>query len=133
LHRLFLDANVLFSAAYRSESGLLRLWTLKDVELFTSDYALEEARVNLETPEQRQRLSELAGSLEVVSGYPELELPDEVVLPDKDKPILLAAVGVKATHLLTGDKTHFGRYFGLAVFGVLVLPPGEYLKMRIKD
>jgi len=128
-----LDANVLFSAAYRSESGLLRLWTLKDVELFTSDYALEEARVNLETPEQRQRLSELAGSLEVVSGYPELELPDEVVLPDKDKPILLAAVGVKATHLLTGDKTHFGRYFGLAVFGVLVLPPGEYLKMRIKD
>lgn len=133
MHRLFLDANVLFSAAYRSESGLLRLWTLKDVELFTSDYALEEARVNLETPEQRQRLSELAGSLEVVSGYPELELPDEVVLPDKDKPILLAAVGVKATHLLTGDKTHFGRYFGLAVFGVLVLPPGEYLKMRIKD
>ena len=133
MHRLFLDPNVLFSAAYRSESGLLRLWTLKDVELFTSDYALEEARVNLETPEQRQRLSELAEALEVVSGYPELELPDGVVLPDKDKLILLAAVGVKATHLLTGDKTHFGRYFGLAVFGVLVLPPGEYLKMRIKD
>jgi predicted nucleic acid-binding protein len=45
--RLFLDANVLFSAAYRPEAGLVRLWTLKDVVLCTSHYAAEEASLNL--------------------------------------------------------------------------------------
>jgi hypothetical protein len=30
MDRWFLDANVLFSAAYRSEAGLLRLWQLKE-------------------------------------------------------------------------------------------------------
>jgi hypothetical protein len=34
--RLFLDANVLFSAAYRADSGLLRLWDLPDTELVLS-------------------------------------------------------------------------------------------------
>jgi predicted nucleic acid-binding protein len=45
--RVFLDANVLFSAAYRSDSGLLKLWKLKRTKLITSTYALEEARTNL--------------------------------------------------------------------------------------
>ncbi len=35
MDRLFLDANVLFSAAYRDDSGLQRLWDLSDVELVT--------------------------------------------------------------------------------------------------
>ena len=41
MDRVFLDANVLFSAAYRQDSSLLRLWELKDVELVTSAYAFE--------------------------------------------------------------------------------------------
>jgi hypothetical protein len=47
MDRLFLDADVLFSAAYRSEAGLLRFWQLKNAVLSTSHYASEEARVNL--------------------------------------------------------------------------------------
>lgn len=128
---MFLDANVLFSAAYRSNAGLLGLWRLEGVELLTSDYALEEARVNLGSPEQRVRLARLAESLRIVSSHPDLELPEEVSLPEKDRPILLAAMGVRATHLLTGDITHFGRYFGRSVSGVLILPPGEYLKLKV--
>ena len=53
---VFLDANVLFSAAYRPDAGLLRLWELADVVLISSDYAVEEARRNLDTPEQLERL-----------------------------------------------------------------------------
>jgi hypothetical protein len=45
--RVFLDANVLFSAAYIEGSGLARLWQLADAELLSSDYATEEARRNL--------------------------------------------------------------------------------------
>jgi hypothetical protein len=48
MHRLFLDANVLFSAAYLPDTALLRLWNLKGTILGTSRYALEEARANLE-------------------------------------------------------------------------------------
>jgi len=47
LDRIFLDANVFFSAACLELSGLARLWTLEDVELLSSAYAVEEARRNL--------------------------------------------------------------------------------------
>jgi hypothetical protein len=51
-----------------------------------------------------------------------------VELPDKDWPILLAALRAGATHLVTGDVTHFGRYFGQTVAGIQILPPGTYLQ-----
>jgi predicted nucleic acid-binding protein len=47
LDRVFLDANVLFSAAYHAESGLARLWDREGVQLVTAEYAVEEARRNL--------------------------------------------------------------------------------------
>lgn len=52
-HRVFLDANVLFSAAHRAQNGLLALWALPDTTLVTSDYAVLEARRNLEGEERR--------------------------------------------------------------------------------
>ena len=63
---------------------------------------------------------------EAVSG----ELPAEVTLPAKDRPILLAAMHSGATHLLTGELRDFGRYFGKRIGGVLVLPPSDYLRQR---
>jgi uncharacterized protein len=45
LDRVFLDANVLFSAAYASGAGLQRLWKLSEIELVTSHYAVAEARL----------------------------------------------------------------------------------------
>ncbi len=57
MNRVFLDANVVFSAAWRENGGLLRLWQSSDTTLLTSRYAYEEAFRNLETEEQRQRLT----------------------------------------------------------------------------
>jgi hypothetical protein len=37
--RVFLDANILVSAAWRPDNGLLALWTLTDVTRLTSAYA----------------------------------------------------------------------------------------------
>ena len=45
-----------------------------------------------------------------------------------DQMIFLAAMGARATHLLTGDKTHFGRYYRRTIAGVLILPPSVYLR-----
>ena len=128
MDRIFLDANVLFSAAYRPDSGLERLWKLSDVELATSEYAAEEARVNLANDAQRHRLSGLLATTQVLPVIPTGTLPSEVDLPVKDRPILLSAMEARATHLLTGDKEHFGKYFGREICGVCILPPGDYLR-----
>jgi uncharacterized protein len=129
MDRLFLDANVLFSAAYRPGAGLLRLWKLKDVVLCSSRYALEEARVNLEDADQRIRLEGLSESLRwFEAGQP--QPPRGISLPEKDIPIVMAAIVARATHLLTGDVRHFGAFFGRKIDGVLILLPGEYLRRR---
>ncbi len=66
MDRLFLDANVLFSAAYQAEAGLLRIWKLKDVVLCSSRYALAEADLNLDNDDQRRRLTALCAEVGVL-------------------------------------------------------------------
>jgi predicted nucleic acid-binding protein len=129
MDRIFLDANVLFSAAYRADSGLLAFWKLRGVALCSSRYAIEEARINLEEEAQRRRLAQLTPALQVFDAR-ERELPPGITLPQIDAPILLAAIEARATHLVTGDVRHFGFYFGKTVQGVVVVTPAEYLKLR---
>ena len=125
MDRVFLDANVLFAAAWRPKVALHRLWELDDAELLSSSYAVDEARRNLETSAQRGRLTRLLRWVRLVE--PEhFTLPRGIRLPEKDLPILLAAIDGGATHFLTGDREHFGLYFRQAIGGVLVLPPAEY-------
>jgi hypothetical protein len=66
--------------------------------------------------------------LEVIGALPDLPVPPPVLgLPSKDQPILLAAVAAGCTHLVTGDQTHFGPWFGQRVAGVMIQRPAEYL------
>jgi hypothetical protein len=101
------------------------------VKCITSAYALEEARRNLSTAQQRKDLEHLCTLMEVVSvATLELHLPPTIDLPEGDRPILIAAINARATHLLTGDAKGFGRYYSQTLEGVLVLPPAMYLRMR---
>lgn len=130
MHVLFLDANVLFSAAYRPDSRLREFWSLADAQLVTSAYALEEARRNLGSADQRRRLEELAAGVRVTEESGTWALPPDADLPAKDRPILSAAIVSGATHLVTGDRTHFGAWYGSRIGGVLVVRPAEYLETR---
>jgi len=131
-HRVFLDANVLFSAAYHPNARLRRLWALPaPPHLLSSPYAVAEARRNLESS-ARGRLDQLVAALEIVPDTLHGELPGGVTLPEKDRPILLTALAAGATHLLTGDWTHFGPYFGL-VAGLRIEPPGAYLRRALES
>jgi len=127
MDRLFLDANVLFSAAYRCDTGLLELWKLREVVLCSSRYALEDARINLSNEVQRTRLVRLEGNVRLFDAG-ERELPHGVALPEKDVPILLAAIEANATHLLTGDIRHSGSFFGKRVEGILSLASRRLLE-----
>jgi uncharacterized protein len=126
--RVFLDANVLFSAAYMPTAGLQKLWTLHEVALLTSAYALEEARAHLQEHPQRERLRDLMDQVKVVSAVHDDVLPQHIVLLEKDRPMLLAAIGARASHLLMGDVTHFGSYYEKTINGVLILRPAAYLR-----
>ncbi|MDQ6601891.1 MAG: PIN domain-containing protein [Chloroflexota bacterium] len=128
---VFLDANVLFSAAYHPGAGLRRLWELVDTRLVTSVYAVEEARRNLDTPHQRAELEALVRMLEIVPEQRQMDHPifARIALPEKDRPILLAAIAAQATYLLTGDARHFGVYYEQDIAGVVILPPAICLRI----
>jgi predicted nucleic acid-binding protein len=129
--RVFLDANVLFSAAYRQDSRLRQLFRWRGVAFISSAYAVEEARRNLSTAQQRKDLEQLCASMEMVPAAPSESLHSPgFELPDSDRPILMAAISARATHLLTGDVKDFGRYYGQTLEGVLILPPAMYMRMR---
>ncbi len=85
--RVFLDANVLFSAAWREESGTGKLWEKQDVQLVTSPYALMEAQRNLhlKKPAAVERLSKLVNKVEVSPST--ATLSDDYGLPEKDRPL----------------------------------------------
>lgn len=125
--RLFLDANILFSMAYGSK-GLATFWGLAaegKCVLLSSEYAVEEARWNLSNGDQ-VRIQELLAPL-IIVPQPAMALPDDHGLPEKDAPILAAAVSARATHLITGDLRHFGHLRGKTIHGVRVCLPCDYL------
>lgn len=131
MDRLFLDANVLFFAAYRSDAGVQRLWRLEGCALLSSDYAIEEARRNLSSAQQQGRLATLLQGIERVQTVSlDPDARGTVELPEKDWPILGGAVAAGATHLITGDRRDFGPFFGTALFGVMILPPSLYLASK---
>jgi len=132
LDRIFLDANVLFSAAYLEHSGLVRLWQLEDAELLSSAYAVEEARRNLalDRPPAVIRLERLTPRLTLVNPPGDLKLPAGVRLDSKDRPILPAAIHGKADFLLTGDARRFAHLYGKRIEGVMVLRPARYFERR---
>jgi len=130
--RIFLDANILFSAAQphsRMRAFLNALF--QQADCLTNEYALEEARRNLAAkfPDGLKELERLTEQCEVVT---QLAANIEVVLPLKDQPILGGAIAGHATHLLTGDERDFGQFWGKTIRGVKIVSPRrlvEELKM----
>ena len=111
--RLFLDANVLFTAAHNPNGKaalIIELGGQGHWMLATSTYAAEEARRNLERkfPDALQDLVALLEVIRLAEHRPELWFP--AGLARKDRPIFQAAVAWNATHLLTGDIRDFGRF-----------------------
>jgi hypothetical protein len=90
---------------------------------------IEEARINLAELDQRERLGRLTRVLHLFDALAG-KIPREISLPEKDVPIMLAAIEAHATHLLTGDVRHFGRYFGRRIGGTLIMLPAAYLRSR---
>lgn len=138
--RLFLDANVLFSAARSEDSRAHTLFQLAragSCSLVTSPFAIEEARRNtgLKQPERTAALEALLRDAEVgpECSQEQVAWAQSQGLPVKDAPILAAAVLSRCDALVTGDRAHFGGLFGKTVGGVAVLSLRDALERLLAD
>ncbi len=126
--RIFLDANVLFSAA-KSDGAvrdLLRRLRRGGHKLCADTYVVAEARRNLilKSLEALDVLEQLLDDIEVASfqrGNAASELAH--LLPEKDQPVLDAAVRLGCAALVTGDRSHFGALYGQSIAGVVIYSP----------
>ena len=120
--RIFLDANILFSAsADRSATRLLLDAALQYAdECITCPHAFEEARRNIEIkrPQQSSGLKKISKSISVTNAfYTDLSID----LPQQDVPILAAAIGAQCTHLWTSDRKRFGAFYGKSIHAVQIV------------
>ncbi len=137
MRRVFLDVNVLFSAAYTDGGAVRPLFDvvkkLDDATLIATGYVIREARRNIER-KRPSRLPELETLLEDVATLeePSAELVEELspLVPDADDaPVLAGAVSGGADVLVTGNGRDFRALYGTEVRGVLVLRPTDALDL----
>ena len=126
--RIFLDANVLFSAAKTDGAvrGLVHLLVDGGHECWVDEYVVIEARRNL-GGKGREAMAAFEALLPYFkSGSMTRPLPDPELLdwlPEKDRPVLAAAMRLQCDALVTGDRTHFGSAYGKAFGGVTIHSP----------
>lgn len=126
--RIFLDANILFSAAKSAGAvrELLRRLGVAGHVLCADAYVVEEARRNLalKGPDALESLERILTGLEAGPFRP-AQLPPRIAtrVHEKDRPVLGAAVHMACDVLLTGDHTHFGALYGESLLGVTVHSP----------
>ena len=128
--RIFLDANVLFSAA-KSDGAVRRLLQLlrtRGHQTLADAWVESEARRNLiaKGPEAIHALDALLADMQVAAAHPSPSRLAEVQwLPEKDRPVLAAAIRLRCNALVTGDRKHFGSGYGRVFGGVTIHAPAS--------
>lgn len=134
--RVFLDASILFSAA--KSDGAIRNLVQRllddDHECLVDDYVVIEARRNLEA-KGSQALKTFEAMVMRLRVSP-LRAPDVALtnvdwLPEKDQPVLAAAIRLRCDALVTGDRTHFGPGYGKVFGGVTIHSPRSLAELLL--
>lgn len=136
MHKLFLDANVLFAATYSKNGASFAIFELAKygkVELVSSMYAVKEAKVNIEKKMGADLLPEfytLISNLKILDSqnYEERRAYKGLIV-DKDLPILESAREQRVDFLVTLDRKDFKTQKILkADLPFKIVLPGEYLR-----
>lgn len=125
---IFLDANVLISAAWKEGSEIAQLWDFEGPKLVTSNYVMAEVERNLPRVDQIERLRRLLLKVRVHFFKAQPDAAEAVLLPAKDRHVLAAAIQMRCQLLLSGDKRHFGPLCGSVIQGVQILAPPVLLQ-----
>ena len=132
MNRLFLDANVLFTAAHNPDgkaSLIISLGIKGAWEVYSSGFAVEEARRNIAVkyPSFEKKFKELISAITIVSETPDAYYPPD--LNEKDRPIFQTAHACHASHLITGDIAHFRAFMSKPeeTTGIIILTAAMFL------
>ena len=129
--RVFLDANILFSAA-KSDGAIRSLVSLvhdRDHECWVDEYVVIEARRNLQSKAKGPNdaimaLDDLLDRCKVSATIVRVAAGNQLDwLPAKDRPVLAAAMALRCQVLVTGDRRHFGAGHAKVFGGVTIHSP----------
>jgi hypothetical protein len=98
-------------------------------------YVTEEARRNLtaKAPEGVAALETLLSRLHRESTqHADAVLEAALPLPEKDRPVLAAAIRHGCAALVTGDRSHFGPLYGKSIHGVMIHSPRSLAAALLK-
>jgi hypothetical protein len=114
---------------------LLELLIAARHECWADGYVAEEARRNLEAkaPTSHAALEALLARINVAGIQLPGTLPEAALkLPEKDRPVLAAAMRLDCEALVTGDRTHFGAVYGKTLGGVAIHSPRSLAEALLK-
>ena len=129
--RIFLDANILFSAAQPAGAirQLIRALQADGHALVADEYVATEARRNIAgkaKADSQTYLQNLLSQIEISAAhFPANDHASLQWLPEKDRPVLMAAIALRCDALLTGDRTHFEAGYGQTFDGVTIYAPAQ--------
>ena len=138
MNKVFLDANVIFSAVYSETGGsayILQLAKKDRIKLYSSRLAIKEAERNLREKADIKAVLKFYDLLDEV--YMELIDTDRAkakerfsdFVGEKDSPILDSAIASKADFFITLDKKHFlNRKVLSAKLPVKIVTPSQFIQ-----
>ena len=136
--RIFLDANILFSAAWSDGAvrQLLRLARAAGHECWIDAYVETEARRNLQakSPGSLAAFEALVGDCRRAPVQPVSAGLDDALslLPPDDRLVLAAAIRLRCGALVTGDKRDFAPLLGKRVRGVAIHLPASFFVAELR-
>jgi predicted nucleic acid-binding protein len=139
--KVFVDASVLFSAAYLQTGAsreIIRLGIQEEIQLVISDFVCTEALTNLKSkaPEVAHTLSAFLQAVPFKRVRPSKEdvLAAMKYTEFKDAPVVAAAKRAEVDYLISLDKAHLVGVTAVQVgSGLNILLPGEFLKIFRKN
>lgn len=138
MQRLFLDANIFFTATYSATGASRFLFELAreaKVQLVSSLYALKEAQINIEKKIGPDALPLFLSFVSLLTQV-DKEEPDRALMHKyekwiipKDLPILLSSISMGVDVLITLDRKDFmTKRLDQADLPFKIMLPGEYLQ-----
>ena len=137
LPKVFLDANILFAAAYSSRGGsreIIRKGIAGELVIIVSSTVLEEAIRNLQqkAPTAVETFMRFVGSLDPqITEEPSKKEVEEIgqYINPEDAIVLAAAIKAGADYFVTLDKRHFLKDSRIGKKAKLkILSPRQFLK-----
>lgn len=142
MDKLFLDANILFTATYShtgASRAIFELAEKKKIIIFSSKYAIREAHVNIVNKIGETHLILFYRLISRLNDVDKRQPVEEEmqkyrkIIIAKDIPIILSASTLEADYLITLDKKDFKNdRIRQAKFSFTILGPGEYLRQKLR-